>query len=90
MNWYITMGLMKQRDRFIDTNVPLARELNLRALQIARKSAVMVDREGYREYYSPRDGRGMRVKNFGWSTLGDILKDRIPEMENFEISHLAA
>lgn len=89
MNWYITMGLLKQRDRFAGTNEGLSRGLNLRALNIARKSAKLVNEQGYREFYSPRDGKGMRVKNFGWSTLGDVIKDAIPDMEAFEISYLA-
>lgn len=25
----------------------------------------------------------MRVKNFGWSTLGDVIKDAIPDMEAY-------
>ncbi len=86
-NWYIAMGLLNQRDRFRTGNPDLASRLNARALTIARKSAELVDREGYREYYSPRNGRGMRVKNFGWSTLGDVIKDTIPNMEAYTIEN---
>ena len=28
-----------------------------------------VEREGLREYYDPRDGRGMGAKDFAWSAL---------------------
>ena len=28
-----------------------------------------IDREGFREYYDPRTGRGHGARDFGWSTL---------------------
>jgi hypothetical protein len=28
-----------------------------------------IDREGFREYYDPRTGRGHGAREFGWSTL---------------------
>jgi hypothetical protein len=36
--------------------------------QVARLTAV-VEREGFREYYEARTGRGMGAHDFGWSTL---------------------
>ena len=34
-----------------------------------------VEREGLREYYDPRDGRGMGAKDFAWSALVAELAD---------------
>lgn len=36
---------------------------------MARQIAAVVAREGYREYYEARTGRGMGARQFGWSTL---------------------
>lgn len=55
-NWYLIYGLL--RHGFYQ----VARDLAHRTLD-------MVAREGFREFYHPFTGKGMRVKNFGWSTL---------------------
>lgn len=55
-NWFIIRGLLQYG------------ELEL-ARNIARKSVAMVEKGGFREFYNPYTGDGMRVKNFGWSTL---------------------
>ncbi|MBI1888578.1 MAG: hypothetical protein HYS15_01445 [Candidatus Spechtbacteria bacterium] len=55
-NWYLVIGLL--RHGFTNE----AREL-------AERTVTMVEREGFREFYQPFTGKGMRVKNFGWSTL---------------------
>ena len=34
-----------------------------------------MSREGLREFYDPRDGRGMGAKNFAWSALALELLD---------------
>lgn len=39
------------------------------ARHIAEKSLEMVGREGFYEFYNPLTGKGLRVKDFGWSTL---------------------
>jgi hypothetical protein len=39
------------------------------ARHIARASLDMVSREGFREFFDPFNGSGMRVDDFGWSTL---------------------
>jgi hypothetical protein len=39
------------------------------ARRIADRLATAVLHEGLREYYDPRDGRGLGVRGFGWSTL---------------------
>ena len=39
------------------------------ARRIADRLATAVLREGFREYYDPRHGRGLGVSGFGWSTL---------------------
>lgn len=83
MNWYIAEGLVMQRDRLKDTHPQIAERLNGQALKIAKASGELVDTEGYREFYDPHKREGKRVKNFAWSTLGDLLKDSIPEMEDF-------
>ena len=55
-NWYLIYGLL--RHGFYD----VARDL-------ASRTLAMVEKEGFREFYHPMTGKGMRVKNFGWSTL---------------------
>lgn len=37
-----------------------------------------VAREGLREYYDPRDGKGLGAKDFAWSALGTELADPPP------------
>lgn len=55
-NWYLTYGLL--RHGFYDI-----------AKDLAHRTFDMVAKEGFREFYHPLTGKGMRVKNFGWSTL---------------------
>ena len=45
------------------------------AAEIARAITATVSREGLREFYDPRDGRGMGAKNFAWSALALELLD---------------
>lgn len=58
MNWLIIRGLVKHG--YEET-----------AKEIAEKTRAMVEREGFREFYNPLTGKGLRkpTKNFGWSTL---------------------
>jgi hypothetical protein len=37
-------------------------------------------RDGLREYYDPRTGRGMAARGFGWSALVTELADDEPEL----------
>lgn len=83
MNWYIANGLLLQRDRFNYEDPAFADRLNAKALQIALASKSLVERAGYREFYNPDEGYGMRVDNFAWSTLAHLLIDKIPEMVEF-------
>jgi len=39
------------------------------ARDITRRNAAMVAKAGFREYYHPRDGRGMGAKNFNWPVV---------------------
>jgi hypothetical protein len=39
------------------------------AADMARRLEAVVAREGFREYYESRAGRGMGARDFGWSTL---------------------
>jgi len=55
-NWYLIYGLL--RHGFYDV-----------AKDLAKRTFTMVENEGFREFYHPITGKGMRVKNFGWSTL---------------------
>jgi hypothetical protein len=48
------------------------------AQQLADGVIAAVAREGLREYYDPRDGRGMGAKDFAWSTLVAELADAKP------------
>lgn len=48
------------------------------ALQLADGVITAVAREGLREYYDPRDGRGLGAKDFTWSALVAELADPKP------------
>jgi mannosylglycerate hydrolase MGH1-like protein len=48
------------------------------AQQLADGVIVAVAREGLREYYDPRDGRGMGAEDFAWSALVAELADPPP------------
>lgn len=48
------------------------------AQQLADGVIAAVAREGLREYYDPRDGRGLGAKDFAWSTLVSELADPKP------------
>jgi hypothetical protein len=54
--WFVTLGL---------------RRLGLgdEAARMAQRLAAVIEREGFREYYESRSGRGMGAHDFGWSTL---------------------
>lgn len=54
--WLVSLGLRR-----------LGREAI--ADEMAAKLAAVVRREGFREYYESRTGRGMGARDFGWSTL---------------------
>lgn len=56
INWFIIRALVRHGYKDV-------------AREIAQSSIKMVSRHGYYEFYSPKTGRGMRVKDFGWSTL---------------------
>ena len=47
------------------------------AREITRRTALMIDREGFREYYRPRTGRGVGADHFTWPALV------LPMMEEF-------
>jgi glycogen debranching enzyme len=55
-NWFLIRGLT--RNGVYDT-----------AQKIIHKSVEMVQENGFMEFYHPYTGKGMRTKNFGWSTL---------------------
>jgi hypothetical protein len=40
---------------------------------VARSSAELVERSGFREYYNPLTGEGGGERDFGWSTLAAIM-----------------
>jgi len=60
MNWFIIQGLRKHGYNDI-------------AEKISTKTKEMVEREGFREFYNPFTGKGMRVKKFGWSGLAALM-----------------
>ncbi len=45
------------------------------AATLARAITETVSREGLREFYDPRDGRGMGAEEFAWSALALELLD---------------
>ncbi len=55
-NWFVIKGLQKHGYHEI-------------ADKVIKKTAEMIEKEGFREYYNPETGTGYRRKNFGWSTL---------------------
>lgn len=55
-NWFMIRALMRHGYRDI-------------AKDIAERSVDMVEKEGYWEFYNPFTGQGMRLEDFGWSTL---------------------
>jgi glycogen debranching enzyme len=54
--WLVSLGLRR---------LGLGEEADL----LARRLADVMGREGFREYYESRSGRGMGAHDFGWSTL---------------------
>ncbi len=62
--------------------LPAMRELGYRddAARIAAAMADAARRDGLREYYDPRTGRGMAARGFGWSALVTELADDEPEL----------
>ena len=55
--------------------LPALRELGYGedADRIARGRAAAVRRDGLREYYDPRTGRGLAARDFSWSALAADL-----------------
>ncbi|MDY6912225.1 MAG: hypothetical protein SVM79_07725 [Chloroflexota bacterium] len=64
-NWYIAGGLRKQGRRFPEHRNEYA-EI---AEELMRRSYKLVRKEGFREYYDARTGKGGGAFDFGWSTL---------------------
>jgi hypothetical protein len=56
INWFLVGGLMTHGYQ------ELARELKERSLKL-------VELSGFRECYDPLNGKGLRARGFGWSTL---------------------
>ena len=42
---------------------------------MAARLRPVIEREGFREYYESRTGRGMGARDFGWTTLFVELED---------------
>jgi mannosylglycerate hydrolase MGH1-like protein len=60
-NWYIARGLRRHG------KIDLART-------IEDRSAALVERAGFREYYDPRTGEGFGARDFSWTALAlDLL-----------------
>jgi hypothetical protein len=54
--WLVTLGLRRLG-------------YTAEAEQMTARLETVIDREGFREYYEARSGRGMGAREFGWSTL---------------------
>jgi hypothetical protein len=61
--WFVALGLRRLG-------------LDGEAAAMARRLAAVMEREGFREYYESRSGRGMGAHDFGWSTLIVELLDK--------------
>jgi len=55
-NWYIVIGLLRHG-------------FQNEAHELAKRTISLVEQEGFREFYQPFTGYGMRVPHFSWSTL---------------------
>lgn len=55
-NWFLIRGLVR------NGHTDIARRISDRSIE-------MVDNYGFNEFYNPFTGEGLRIKNFGWSTL---------------------
>ncbi|MHA1293926.1 MAG: MGH1-like glycoside hydrolase domain-containing protein [Promethearchaeota archaeon] len=72
LNWFIINGLKKHG--FTDL-----------ALKLSNITLKLIREHGFREFYSPKTGKGMGAKNFSWSTLViDIEKSKL----NSDLSYL--
>ena len=72
-NWLIVKGLRKQARRFPQQE----RNDDSIADIIVDKTCWLVEREGFREYYDSKTGKGCRACNFGWSALAlDMVYNR--------------
>ena len=69
INWFLIRGL--QKHGFENE----ATELSLKTLKLVNKS-------GFREFYSPHTGKGMGAKKFGWSTLVVDLIHEKPDQDD--------
>ncbi len=64
VNWFIFNGLKKHGYHDI-------------AKEIFKKTLELVIKSGFREFYNPLSGEGLRTKNYSWSTLiVDMLQSR--------------
>jgi len=59
---WINMNWMVARSARVYGRQDIARE-------ITRRTALMIDRHGFREYYRPRTGKGVGAMNFTWPAL---------------------
>ena len=68
MNWFISKGLLKHGYREI-------------AEKITDKTLEVAEEEGFREFYNPLMGQGLRklTRGFGWSTLAITLPKILKE-----------
>jgi hypothetical protein len=75
MNWYLVNALKKQAQNLALSDNSLALRCNAVAANIIKSSKELVRKSGYREFYHPHTGKGLRksVKSFGWSTLADTM-----------------
>jgi hypothetical protein len=61
LNWFFTRGLRLHG-------------FESEARHIAEQSRQAVMDNGFREFYSPLTGRGLRGTNFGWATLAAVME----------------
>lgn len=72
-NFHLVKGLEKQAARFENTFADLSQRARKKAEHIATKTKELIEKSGYWEFYDPRTGKGLRIKDFAWSTLADTL-----------------
>jgi len=67
INWFIFNGLKKHGYKEI-------------AREILKKTVELILKSGFREFYNPFTGEGLRTKDYGWSTLVVDMLESMGEM----------
>ncbi|TFF91007.1 MAG: hypothetical protein EU548_00080 [Promethearchaeota archaeon] len=71
INWFLIKGLRKHN-------------FENESFELTQRTFQLVEKSGFREFYSPKTGKGMGAQHFGWSTLIlDTLKSKFNTDSDF-------